>query len=115
MVILALGILNIGLAGVSERARELVIRRAVGATRGDIIAQMLVSAMLVGVLAASVAVVLGAVAVEWWVPQRIPPGSALAPPGLPWQAAGWGIIAAVTTTLAGSLLPALVAARLVRD
>jgi putative ABC transport system permease protein len=112
LAIAALGMLNIGLASVGERARELVIRRAVGATRVDILGQMLVSSIVIGVAAAAVAVAAAWIGVQWWVPQRIAPSTAIAPPGLPWAAVSWGLVAAISTTVAGSLLPAVVAARL---
>jgi putative ABC transport system permease protein len=112
LAIAALGMLNIGLASVGERTRELVIRRAVGATRVDILGQMLVSSIVVGVAAAAVAVAAAWIGVQWWVPQRIAPSTAIAPPGLPWAAVSWGLVAAISTTVAGSLLPAVVAARL---
>jgi hypothetical protein len=112
LTIAALGMINIGLASVSERARELVIRRAVGATRADILGQMVVAAVVIGVVAAAVAVAVGWVGVQWWVPQRISPASAIEPPGLPWVAAGWGLVASLATTVAGAILPAIVAARL---
>jgi putative ABC transport system permease protein len=112
LAIAALGMLNIGLASVSERARELVIRRAVGATRADILGQMLVSSIVVGVAVAAVAVDTAWIGVQWWVPQLIAPSTAITPPGLPWAAVSWGLVAAISTTVAGSLLPAVVAARL---
>lgn len=112
LAIAALGMLNIGLASVGERARELVIRRAIGATRGDIVAQLLIAALVVAVLAAVVAIGLGWLGLQWWLPRRIAPGSAVEPPGLPWGAMLWGLAASVATTLAGSVLPAAVAARL---
>lgn len=112
LVISALGILNIGLASVGERSRELVIRRAVGATRVDLLGQVLTSALLVGIFAAVTAITIAAIGVEWWVPHRISPASAIEPPHLPWAAAVWGVIAAASTTLLGAAIPAAVAARL---
>jgi putative ABC transport system permease protein len=112
LAISALGILNIGLASVGERARELVIRRAIGATRREIIGQMLVASLLVGLVATGAACALAAVGVLWWVPTRIDPMTAIEPPNLPWNAAAWGALAAALTSLAGSLIPALVASRL---
>jgi len=41
-----IGIMNVMLASVSERTREIGIRRAVGATRGDIVAQFLCEAVV---------------------------------------------------------------------
>jgi putative ABC transport system permease protein len=112
LAIAAIGILNIGLASIAERARELVIRRAVGATRSAILGQILFAALVVGFVAAGAATLLAVVGVEWWVPQRISPATAIDPPGLPWPAMVLGVAAASLTTLLGSALPAVVAARL---
>lgn len=46
LVVGGIGIMNVLLATVSERTREIGIRRAVGAARGDIIAQFLAEAVL---------------------------------------------------------------------
>ena len=112
LIISALGILNIGLASVGERARELVIRRAIGATRAGLMGQMLVASVVIGLVAAALACGLAVLGVEWWVPRRVDPMTAIRPPTLPWTAATWGLVAATTTTLLGSLIPAVVAARL---
>lgn len=112
LLISALGMLNIGLASVGERSRELVIRRAVGATRADIIAQLLVAALVVAVVATLVGVAIAWLGLQWWLPQRIGPASAIEPPSLPWPAVAAGLAASVGTTIAGSILPAVVAARL---
>ncbi|PFG34678.1 ABC transporter permease [Sanguibacter antarcticus] len=112
LVISALGILNIGLASIGERARELVVRRALGATRSGVISQVLLSSMIIGLIASAAAAAAAIWGVQWWVPQQIPLGSAIEPPGVPWTAVAWGALAAVATTLIGSALPALVAGRL---
>lgn len=112
LTIAALGILNIGLASVSERARELVIRRAMGATRTQIVLQLLVAAAAIGAITAGLAVVVAVVGVQVWAPTLISPQSAATPPSFPWAAAGWGLLASVTTTLLGAAIPAALAARL---
>jgi len=109
LVVAALGILNIGLAGVAERRREMVVRRAVGARRIDLLMEQLVAAALVGLIAAGVAIGVALLVVAFWVPTLIPVGSAVEPPGLPWAAAAVGVTAAVVTTLVGALIPATMA------
>lgn len=47
LVVGGIGVMNVMLATVSERTREIGIRRAVGAARGDIIAQFLTEAVLI--------------------------------------------------------------------
>lgn len=112
LLVAAVGMLNIGLASITERARELVVRRAVGATRAAILSQILIAALVVGVVAACLAILIAAGGVQWWVPRNIPPESAIVPPSVPWTAMLWGTVAAATTTLVGASIPAVVAARL---
>jgi putative ABC transport system permease protein len=54
-----IGIMNIMLASVSERTREIGIRRALGAKRRDIVAQFLVETVMLSGLGGMVGVVLG--------------------------------------------------------
>jgi putative ABC transport system permease protein len=54
-----IGIMNIMLASVLERTREIGIRRALGARRRDIMSQFLIEAVLVSLLGGLIGVVLG--------------------------------------------------------
>jgi len=56
-----IGIMNIMLASVTERTREIGIRRAVGATRGDVLTQFLNETVLVSVTGGLMGIVLGAI------------------------------------------------------
>ena len=56
-----IGIMNIMLATVLERTREIGIRRAVGATRGDILRQFLVEAVAICLLGCAVGLAVGLV------------------------------------------------------
>ena len=54
-----IGIMNIMLANVSERTREIGVRRALGATKRDVIAQFLVETVLVCLAGGAMGVLLG--------------------------------------------------------
>ncbi len=59
-----IGILNVTLAAVYSRVREIGIRRAVGASRGDVMALFLVEAALLGLAGGAAGVLLGAAGIE---------------------------------------------------
>ena len=59
LVVGGIGIMNIMLASVLERTREIGIRRAVGARRHDILSQFLVESLLVSLLGGLIGVILG--------------------------------------------------------
>ncbi len=59
-----IGILNVTLAAVYSRVREIGIRRAVGAGRGDVMALFLVEAALLGLAGGAAGVLLGVLGIE---------------------------------------------------
>ncbi len=116
-----IGIMNIMLATVTERTREIGIRRALGATRRHIVWQFLVETGVLSALGGLVGVGLGIVAswaVGWGVPllPRVPVIGQYFPPTvtLPTQVTGWSIIlafcVAAATGLAFGIYPARKAA-----
>lgn len=75
-----IGIMNVALAVVFSRIREIGIRRAVGATRFDILGQFVLESALLGLLGGIAGVGLGAVGV-WQVPKYMRDMEALITPG----------------------------------
>ncbi len=59
LVVGGIGILAVLLISVKERTREIGVRRAVGATKGDIIRQFLIESILIGLFGGCVGVALG--------------------------------------------------------
>jgi len=106
-----IGIMNIMLVSVTERTREIGLRKAVGAKRRDILIQFLTEAAVLSLCGGAVGVVLG------WVIVKISTG-ALASMGLPFPAVLPGDIVALAVGVAifvgltSGLYPAVRAARL---
>ncbi|MEL0572511.1 ABC transporter permease [Trueperella pyogenes] len=111
LIVAAIGLINIGLASIEQRSHELLIRRALGATRGSVAMQVIGSSILLAGIVASVAIVLSIAIVEG-IPLFLPSDSPAAKPEYPYFAAVAAITAAIITALIGSIAPALRAARL---
>jgi len=102
-----IGIMNVTLATIYSRIREIGIRRAIGATRGDIMAQFVIEAMLLGLFGGIAGILVGMGGVEylaskgnedmimfqWWMPLI-------------------SIVAAVLTGFLAALYPAYQASKL---
>ncbi len=100
------GVIGIMLISVTERTREIGIRKAVGATQREILWQFLVEASLLTVLGAAVGMLVGfglAIAVAAWTP---------IPAEIPIWAVGTALGMAAVTGMLFGLLPAYRAARL---
>lgn len=112
LAVSALGLLNIGLASLAERARELVIRRALGARRIHTFVQVIGSSLILAVLVAAVATAICLAVIYWGVPHWLPEHSPVTAPSVPWEALVVGLAAAAATAVLGSVFPAWKATRL---
>jgi putative ABC transport system permease protein len=102
----AIGVANIMVISVLERRSEIGLRRALGATRGQIRAQFLAEAILLSLAGGTAGVILGAVSTAIYARGR---GEAAV---IPLQAWAGGLAAAVIIGALAGLLPAIRAARL---
>jgi len=106
LVVGGIGISNIMLVSVTERTREIGIRRALGATKHSVMLQFLTEAVVLSILGGIIGILLATAAI--WVLKSFSPLPAVA---LPWAIAlGLGF-SAVVGILAG-FLPAVKAAKL---
>jgi putative ABC transport system permease protein len=102
----AIGVANIMVISVLERRSEIGLRRALGATRGQIRAQFLAEAILVALAGGAAGVVIGAAATAAYARGH---GELVV---IPPQAWAGGLAAAVVIGALAGLLPAVRAARL---
>ena len=102
----AIGVANIMVISVLERRSEIGLRRALGATRGQIRAQFLAEAILLSLAGGAVGVAVGAVATAIYARGH---GEAVVIPPDAWAG---GLAAAVVIGALAGLLPAIRAARL---
>ena len=102
----AVGVANIMVISVLERRSEIGLRRALGATKGDIRTQFLSEAMLLALLGGAAGVVLGAISTAVYASAK---HWAIVVPVLAWAG---GIGAAIVIGAIAGLWPALRAARL---
>jgi putative ABC transport system permease protein len=102
----AVGVANIMIISVLERRSEIGLRRALGATRGQIRTQFLAEAILLTVIGCAVGVGLGALATAYYASTK---GWAIVIPTVAWAG---GIGSAVVIGAITGILPAIRAARL---
>lgn len=102
----AIGVANIMVISVLERRSEIGLRRALGATRGAILAQFLTEAMLLAVIGGVVGVLAGVAATVGYDAAK---GWTVVIPPLAWAG---GFVASLVIGAIAGLVPALRAARL---
>jgi putative ABC transport system permease protein len=102
----AVGVGNVMLIGVLERRSEIGLRRALGATKGNIRTQFLTEAILLGLLGGAVGVGAGAAATAIYASTQ---HWAIVIPPLAWAG---GFAAALAIAAIAGLLPAIRAARM---
>lgn len=103
-----IGIMNVMLATIFARVREIGIRRAIGASRADILAQFLLEAALLGAAGGVAGVSLGLGGVRWLATL----GSTRNLAEITWLQCAEGIVLAALVSAAFALIPAYRASRL---
>jgi len=115
-----IGIMNIMLATVTERTREIGIRRALGATRGDIIQQFLAETLVLSGMGGLLGVLFGFLCnpaisfVRWALERALPNVMASLPPNirsLEPRIAPWSILVAFAISMAVGVIFGLYPAR----
>ncbi len=102
----AIGLMNIMLVSVTERTREIGIRKSIGATRNNIMVQFLTEAVIICQLGGIVGIVLGMIAGN--LVTYLTGGNFI----IPWPWIILGIILCTAVGLISGLYPAMKAARL---
>jgi putative ABC transport system permease protein len=102
-----IGVMNIMLVSVTERTREIGVRKAIGARRSDIVFQFLTEAVVLTSLGGAIGMLFG-----WAVAQAAKVAMPSLPTQVPLWAVGLGIVVSVGIGLFFGIWPASKAARL---
>ncbi|MGP0073080.1 MAG: ABC transporter permease [Bryobacteraceae bacterium] len=102
-----IGVMNIMLVSVTERTREIGIRKAIGARRADIVLQFLTEAVVLTGLGGLIGMTIG-----WSISLACRLAFPMLPTSVPWWAAALGVVVSVAIGLFFGIWPANKAARL---
>jgi putative ABC transport system permease protein len=102
-----IGVMNIMLVSVTERTREIGVRKALGATNGDVLSQFLLEAVMLSVLGGLVGIAIGV-----GVSALLPILSSNLPTAVTWAAVGLASGVSVLIGVVFGVLPAYRSARL---
>jgi putative ABC transport system permease protein len=113
LVISGIGIMNIMLVSVTERTREIGIRKAIGARRAEILSQFLLEAVLISIIGAAIGIAV-AVAIPFFIESLIrllpvPPGMTIP---ISWASVGLSFFVSCAIGALFGYLPAKAAASL---
>ena len=112
LVVAGIGIMNIMLVSVTERTREIGVRKAIGATRLQVLAQFFIEALLLALVGCGIGLALGLL-VGWTVDRFALIAISGVVPNIPWlQSCAIAVCFATVVTLLFGTYPAFRAARL---
>lgn len=106
-----LGQINIGLSSLEQRTHELLIRRALGASRLNIAVLVLGSQFILSMLVCTIAVLISVILTEC-VGFFLPIDTPISVPEYPYMAAMIAVFTSIITALLGGIIPAIKAAKL---
>jgi putative ABC transport system permease protein len=106
-----LGILNISLSRAREQVRDIAVRRAVGASRLQVFAELVGATVVIGIFAAIVAGIIGHVVFTFVIPSYVPILSGIDPPVFPVASLLAAVLLNSFIAVAGSSIPAFIASR----
>jgi len=110
LVIGGVGVMNVMLVAVTERTREIGIRKAIGARQGQILVQFLMEGLVITLAAGVGGILLGVLLCNLIPPVSMPVGQAQLNPDVTTILTAFGILVAVG--LSSGMFPAIKAARL---
>ena len=106
-----LGILNISLSRAREQVRDIAVRRAVGASRLQVFAELVGATVVIGIFAAIVAAIIGHAVFTFVIPNYVPIMSGIDPPVFPVASLLAAVLLNSSIAVAGSSIPAFIASR----